>query len=564
MPRYTIGIDFGTLSARAVLADAADGRVLAQGEFPYPHGVMEAALPDGTPLGLDWALQHPGDYLEALEALVPPLLREGRVSPEDVIGIGTDVTASTVFPVREDGTPLCCLPEYAHRPHAWAKLWKHQAAQEEADRITALALARKEPWLDDYGGRVSATWLVPKAWELFKGDPKLYAAMDHYVEAADWIVWQLCGALTRNACSAGYKSFYSTDSGHPSQAFLRALDPGLETLYEDKLSGPVLPVGSRAGGLTKGMAALLGLREGTAVAAGMVDAHACVPAAGITGPGEMLSILGTSGCHIMLGTGKAPVPGICGAVPDGVLPGFTGYEAGQVCYGDHFAWLAERFTPPEYHQEAKVKSLSLHGLLSEKAALLKPGASGLLALDWFNGNRSVLVDSGLSGLILGLTLRTRAEEVYRALMEATAFGARLIFENYRRHGAAVDRVCAIGGISQKSPLAMQIFADVQGMPVRVPKASQGGALGSAILAAKASGARQGGYDDVFEAVRRMGAKDSRVYRPQAEHAQAYDTLFYEYERLHDYFGRGGNGVMKRLKALKAGITPLPGETRQEI
>ena len=550
MPKYTIGIDFGTLSARAVLVDVRDGQVHTQSEFFYPHGVMEASLPDGTPLGLDWALQHPRDYLDSLKSLIPDLLISGGIHPEDVIGIGTDVTASTVFPIRADGTPLCFLKEYERHPHAYARLWKHQAAQDKADQITALAAARKESWLQDYGGKVSATWLLPKVWELLEQDPGLYAAMDHYIEASDWIVLQLCGVLTRNECAAGYKSLYSSRNGYPSKDFLKSLDPGLENLTNEKLSGPVFPTGSRAGGLTRNMAAMLGLKEGTAVAIGMIDAHASVLGAGITQPGEMLSILGTSGCHIMLGKTMRSVPGICGVVENGVMTGFTAYEAGQVCYGEHFAWLAEHFIPPDYHQEMKAGNLSMHELLSEKASKLRPGESGLLALDWWNGNRSVLVDSDLSGLLIGLTLGTRAEDVYRALLEAAAFGARRIIDNYRKHGVKIDSMCAMGGISQKNPLAMQIFADVINMPIRVPATSQGSALGSAILGAAAAGIDHGGYDDLPEAVQRMGMRENLLYHPRADCTPIYSLLYQEYELLHDYFGRGGNDVMKRLKTIK--------------
>lgn len=550
MPRYTIGIDYGTLSARAVLADIHCGQILAQSEFIYPHSVIKTSLQGVTPLGLDWALQHPQDYLDSLKSLIPDLLRSSGVHPEDVIGIGTDVTASTVFPIRSDGTPLCFLPEFEGHPNAYIKLWKHQAAQDKADKITSLASAWKVEWLQYFGGKVSATWLLPKVLELLEQDQKLYMAMDHYIEASDWIVLQLCGVLSRNACAAGYKSMYNRLDGYPARSFLKALNPGLENLNEEKLSGPILPVGSCAGGLTKDMATILGLSEGTAIAAGMVDAHACLLAAGITNPSEMLSILGTSGCHIVLDKVKVPIPGICGAVEDGILSGFTSYEAGQVCYGEHFEWLAEHFIPPEYHLEMKAKKFSMHELMSEKASKLKPGESGLLALDWWNGNRSVLIDSDLTGLIVGFTLQTRAEDVYLALLEATAFGVRLIIDNFRKHDVEVDSLCAMGGISQKSPLAMQVLANVLNMIIRVPKTTQGSALGSAILGAVAAGNETGGYDDLFEAVKQMSSKENVFFYPNEECTEIYDSLYHEYQQLYDYFGRGENDVMKRLKEIR--------------
>jgi L-ribulokinase len=551
MSKYVIGVDYGTLSGRALLVDAKSGAEIASAVYEYPHAVMEKALPTGEKLGQDWALQHPQDYVDVLTVTIPEVMKASGVSPEDVIGIGTDFTACTVLPVKKDGTPLCFLDEFKHNPHAYVKLWKHHAAQDKASRLNEIAEKRGEKWLKNYGGKISSEWAFPKLWQVLDEAPEVYAAMDAWVEAADWIVWQLCGKETRNSCCAGYKAMYNKTTGYPDKEFFRALDPRMENVIAEKLSCPVTPLGNRAGSLTEEMAKRLGLKAGIAISIGNVDAHVCVPAVGIDGPSKMLAIIGTSTCHMMMGREEKQVPGMCGVVEDGIMPGFAGYEAGQSCVGDHFAWLVNNACQPEYYDEAKKKGLSVHQLLTEKAEKLRPGQSGLLALDWWNGNRSVLVDVDLTGMMLGMTLQTTAEEMYRALIEATAYGTRMIIENYRENGVAVEEFFASGGISQKNPMAMQIYADVLGMPVKIAGSAQGPALGSAIFASVAAGEKEGGYDSVFDAARTMGKVKDLVYRPIAENVKIYDSLFAEYRRLHDYFGRGENDVMKRLKKIKA-------------
>ena len=543
----TIGLDFGTLSGRALLLDIETGEELAAAVMDYPHAVMDKTLPCGTPLGADWALQHPQDYLDVTVQTIRQVLREAGAKPEDVVGIGADFTACTILPCLADGTPLCFLEEYKSRPHAWCKLWKHHAAQPQANRLNAIAKERGEAFLPLNGGRVSSEFAIPKLWQLLEEDPEIYARMDRWIEAVDWLVWQLCGAETRNACCAGYKFLWSKTHGFPSDEFFKALDPRLEHCVDEKMSRNILPLGSRAGGLTKGMADLLGLREGTAVAAGIIDAHVFVPAVGITGPGEMLAIVGTSTCHMLLGDREIPVPGICGVAADGILPGWYAYEAGQCCVGDHFDWFIENCLPKAYFDEAGARNISIHALLREKAKRLQPGESGLIALDWWNGNRSVLADAALSGLLLGMTLQTKPEDIYQALIEATAYGTRKIIENFREHGVPVNAFCAAGGIAQKDPLAMQIYADVIRMPVKIAGSAQAGARGSAIYGACAAGAARGGFDDAGEAARKLGRVKDLVYMPGEANAAAYDKLYGEYLLLHDYFGRGGNDVMKRVR-----------------
>ncbi len=550
MAKYTIGLDYGTLSGRALVVNAQTGEELASSIYDYPHAVMDEALPCGKKLGQDWALQHPQDYLDVLAHTIPDALQKAGVSAEDVIGVGIDFTACTVLPTKKDGTPLCFLPEYVEEPHAYVKLWKHHAAQKYATKLNEIALERGEEWLDNYGGKISSEWAIPKLWQILDEAPEIYAQTDRFIEATDWVVWQLTGKESRNSCCAGYKAMWNKATGFPSDDFFKALDPRMEHVIDEKFSRDIIPSGTFAGTITAKAAALTGLKEGTAVAAGTIDAHVFVPAVGIAGAGEMLAIMGTSTCHMMMGEEEVKVKGICGVVSDGIMPGLYGYEAGQSCVGDHFGWFIDNCLPASYEKEAAEKGINIHKLLREKCESKKPGESGLLALDWWNGNRSVLVDVDLTGMMLGMTLRTKPEDIYRALIEATAYGTRMIIENYREQGVPVNAFYAAGGISQKDPMTMQIYADVINMPIKIAGSDQGGALGASIFGAVAAGSARGGYDDAFEAARVMGKVKDTIYEPIPENAAIYDKLYAEYKILHDYFGRGANDVMKRLKQLR--------------
>ena len=514
---------------------------------------MDETLPDGTKLGTDWALQHPQDYLDVLANTIPAVLKESGISADDVIGVGTDFTACTLIPVKADGTPLCFLPEYEHEPHAYVKLWKHHAAQDKANKLNEIAEQRNEKWLNNYGGKISSEWAIPKIWQVLDEKEEIYNAADMFIEAADWIVWQLCGNVTRNSCTAGYKELWNKTTGYPSKDFFKALDPRLENVVEDKLGTEIMPLGSKAGEINEKAAALTGLKVGTAVAVGNVDAPVCVPAVGIDGPGKVLAIMGTSTCHMLMGEEELQVPGMCGVVADGIMPGFYGYEAGQSCVGDHFAWFIDNCLPKEYYDAAEKAGMNIHKYLRSKAEVQKPGESGLVALDWWNGNRSVLVDVDLTGMIVGMTLLTKPEEIYRALIEATAYGTREIIENYRRNGVPVDEFYASGGISQKDPMTMQIYSDILNLPIKIAGSDQGGALGSAIFGSVAAGKENGGYDDVFSAASKLGKVLDTQYTPNPEAVAVYDKLYAEYKILHDYFGKGANDVMKRLKEIKKSV-----------
>jgi L-ribulokinase len=538
---YVIGVDYGTLSGRAVVVRVSDGVELGSGVLDYPHAVMDDTLAaTGAQLPPEWALQVPSDYVDVLKQAVPAAIREAGIDPARVIGIGTDFTACTMVPTLADGTPLNEVEGYADRPHAYVKLWKHHAAQSHADRINALAEERGEEWLARYGGLISSEWEFAKGLQLLEEDPELYGLMEHWVEAADWIVWQLTGSYVRNACTAGYKGILQ-DGEYPTREFLGALNPDFASFAEDKVAHEIGQLGSAAGTLSAEAAAWTGLPEGIAVAVGNVDAHVTAPVARAVEPGQMVAIMGTSTCHVMNSDVLTEVPGMCGVVDGGIVSGLYGYEAGQSGVGDIFAWYVKNQVPARYAEEAAAAGKSVHQHLTDLAADQPVGGHGLVALDWHSGNRSVLVDHELSGLVIGTTLTTRTEEVYRALLEATAFGTRKIVETFDASGVPVTEFIVAGGLL-KNAFLMQAYSDILRLPISVITSEQGPALGSAIAA--------GAYPDVRVAGDAMGKVERGRYQPDEERSLAYDRLYEEYSALHDHFGRGANDVMKRLKALK--------------
>lgn len=540
---YVIGVDYGTLSGRAVLVRVSDGKEIASAIHEYSHAVIEDILPSsGAKLPPDWALQVPADYVDVLKITIPEVLKQSGIDAKDVAGIATDFTACTVLPVTESGTPLCELNEYQNNPHAYIKLWKHHSAQPHADRINDLAHQRNEPWIAKYGGKISSEWEFAKALQLLEESPEIYQAMRFWIEAADWIIWQLCGNYVRNICTAGYKGIYQ-DGKYPSEDFLRALNPNFSDFVSKKLEHQIGQLGAKAGTLTKEAAIWTGLPEGIAVAVGNVDAHVTSAAANAVNPGQMVAIMGTSTCHVMVSDKLAEVPGMCGVVEGGIVRGQLGYEAGQSGVGDIFGWFASSYIPEEYTNAAKKLNLDIHSYLSKLSEKDPVGAHGLVALDWQSGNRSTLVDHQLSGLILGLTLSTRPEEIYRAIVESTAFGARKIVETFNNSGVPVKEFIAAGGLI-KNKFVMQIYADILNMPIKIINSAQGPALGSAIHAAVAAGK----YKDVVEASAKMGGVDSTVYQPIPENANKYTQLYSIYSDLYEDYGH--NGVMHKLRAIR--------------
>lgn len=549
MPKYSIGIDFGTLSGRVVLVDVETGDEIASAVQEYAHGVMEEAIPTGKKLPPEWALQHPQDYLDVLSSIIPKIIKESGVSKEDIIGAGVDFTACTMLPVLEDGTPLCFEDKFKNEPNAYVKLWKHHSAQDKANKINEIAEERNEKWLYRYGGKISSEWLFPKIWQTLDEAPDVYEEAAYFIEAGDWIVWMLTGNQTRNAAMAGYKATWHKQDGYPSNDFFKALDPRLENVVEEKLNCPITPIGEKAGEITSKASKLTGLPVGVSVPVAHADAHVAFPAVKVDGSHKMLDIIGTSSCHLVLNEEEKFVPGISGVVEDGIIPGYFGYEAGQGAVGDIFGWFVDNLVDIEYHERAAEKGIGLHEYLTEEAKKLRVGENGLIALDWWNGNRSTLVDADLSGLIVGMTLQTKPEDIYLALIEASAYGTRKIVENYRNHGVPINEFYAAGGIARKNPLAMQIYADVLNMPIKIGGSPEGPALASAIFGAFAAGIDKGGYDSIFEAGNIMGKLDDTVYYPNKENNKIYNDLYDEYILLYNFFGTE-NDIMKRIKKIK--------------
>lgn len=552
--KYTIGVDFGSKSARAVLFDIANGQQIQEAVKDYSHGVIDKYLPcSKEKLPHDWALQDPADYIEALKEIVFKIVNNSGICADDVIGISIGFTSCTMLPLDEKGEPLCFKDEFKNNPHSYVKMWKHHAAQKEANMLNRIAEERGEDFLRRYGGKISSEWLIPKIWQILNEAPEIYRAANKFMEAADWLVFQLTGEEKRNICMAGLKAIWSKESGYPSKQFFKNLDPRLENLVEEKLANDIYPLDAKAGYINSKWTEITGLNRKTVVAVSRIDGHSAVPAVGITHPGNLLMIIGTSTGHLVLNESEKMIPGISGVVNGGIVPGYIGYEAGQSCTGDLFEWFVKNCIPVEYGMEACERKICIHKLLREKASAIKAGESGLIALDWWNGNRSILADADLTGLIVGYTLLTRAEEIYRALIEATAYGTRIIIETYEEYGIEISQIYAAGGIAEKDEFLLQIYADVINKEIILPDLKHACCLGSAMFAAVAAGKDAGGFDSISDAAKVMAKVDGRIFRPNIENTGIYDELYAEYKKLHDYFGRGENNVMKTLKELKVKV-----------
>ena len=551
MGKYSIGIDFGSLSVRALIVDVSDGKEIISKVCEYPNGCMSEALPSGVKLGVDWALQNAEDYISSMCEAVSAAVKGSAVDKKDIVGVGIDFTACTVVAAKSDGTPLSSLPEYKDCPHAYVKLWMHHAAFKQAERINAIGAELAPSWMKRYSGKMSSEFMYPKILQVVEEAPEIYDAADLFLEGGDWTVWQMTGNLYRNSCAAGYKAMWHDRDGYPSKEFFKALNPRMEDIVETKLKGDVLEVGSCAGGLKADMAEKMGLEEGTPVAVATIDGHCAYAGLGKAEPGTMMIIMGTSGCHMIIGEEDKNVPGICGCVKGGILPGFYGYEAGQSGFGTHFEWFTENSVPERYMKEAEEKKISIYQLMENKAAAYAPGETGLLILDWWNGNRSVINDNSLSGAIIGMTAQTKPEEIYRAIIEAMAFGTRTIVESFIESGVPVKEIVAVGGIAEKNPHLMQIFADILGMQIRLAGSSQGTALGAAVFGALVGGKTRGGYDNIFSAVNAIGKTKELCYSPDPEKHSAYAPLFERYRKLYHYFGIEEKEIMHFLKDRKS-------------
>ncbi|OHB81107.1 MAG: ribulokinase [Planctomycetes bacterium RBG_16_64_10] len=523
-----LGLDFGTESVRALLVDLR-GREHGSAVASYRHGQITETLPGtGTRLPADFALQDPDDWLRSSGQAVRKALRQaGRAN---VISIGVDFTSCTMLPTLRNGTPLCQLAQFAGAKYAWPKLWKHHGAKGQTERINQLARRRKEKWLDRYGGIIGLEWFFPKVLETLDEAPDVYDAADVWLEAGDWYVWQLVGGdaqcLPRSTCQAGYKAMWNRVDGYPSSAFFKALHPKLAGVVREKMPGRLLSPGQAAGGLTPVLARRLGLPSGIPVSAAIIDAHAGVPGAGVAEPGTLVMVLGTSNCHMLNARAELPVPGVAGVVEGGILPDLFGYETGQAAVGDAFDWLRRTVGERSFAD------------LTQRARALPPGAEGVLCMDWMNGCRTPLMDGSLRGAFTGLTLGCGPHHLYRALLEASAFGLRWIVELLQDSGVPVRRFVATGGLPHRNPLLVQIYADVLGKTIIVHPSKQGPALGAAILGVLAAGPKSSGFSSVAAAIRAMAGADGGApaskpvsVQPDRSAHQVYNGLYTGYRQL---------------------------------
>ncbi len=515
----SIGFDFGTESVRVLIVNVRDGSIAGEAIEPFSHGVIDRTLPgSGETLPPDYALQHPQDWIDNAAVACRKAMNVGNLSPDEIVGIGVDFTSCTMLPTFANGTPLCLDDQFRSVPLAWPKLWKHHGAKREADRINEIAQERNEPWLARYGGIIGLEWFFPKIYETLNGAPEVFDAAETWIEAGDWFVWQLTGNLVRSTCQAGYKAQWNKQSGFPSRDYFKAIDPKLETIT-DKLVGPLASPGLQAGLLTRESAERFGLRQGIPVSAAVIDAHAGVPGAGVAAPSTLVMVMGTSSCHMLNSRVEQLVPGIAGVVEDGILPGYFGYETGQASVGDAFAWVS------------KILNQS-HDALSREAACIAPGAGGVMAIDWLNGCRTPLMDGRLTGGFIGLSLGTTPGQLYRAMIEATAFGVRWICDTLRDAGVPVRRYVASGGLPKKSPLLMQIYADVLGEKITVASSDQPVALGAAILGAMAAGEQATGHAAMSQVIQAMAPQnDEIVYHPDLVARKKYEELYKHYRAL---------------------------------
>jgi L-ribulokinase len=536
MSPCAIGVDFGTESGRALLLDLEHGSELATSVVRYPSEVIDRTLPStGERLPPDWALQDPHDWVLVVEQSIPAVLSEAGVAADEVVGIGVDFTSCTVLPVTADGEPLCNLDLWRERRHAWAKLWKHHAAQPVADRLNEIALERGDEFLSRYGGRISSEWYFPKLIELWLEDREVYDAADAFIEATDWIVWWLTGKQVRQSATAGYKAMWSPEDGLPPTEYFEAAYPGFSDPAE-KLGTEFVPLGTRAGTLRAEVAQRLGLPESVAVAVGNIDAMVSVPGAGVQEPGAFVIVIGTSICDLVVYPEETRLPGITGVVRDGILPGLYGYEAGQAAVGDMLAWFVDNVARED----------GSYSELEHAASEIAPGETGLVALDWFNGNRTILADADLTGAIFGLTLQSTREEIYRALLESIAFGSRRIMENFEEHGLELTEIVACGGIAERSPLMMQLLADTSGRPVQVPASGEIPARGAALFGAVAAGA----FDDIEAAIAATRPEGGRTYEPDRDSKRTYDRVYAIYRELYELLGRSQVELMHELKRIR--------------
>ena len=539
---YSIGVDFGTGSGRAFLINTENGKIEGQYIKNYTHGTIEGTL-GGEKLPQSFALQNGNDYMEVIETGIPAILEKTDISPSEIVGIGIDFTSSTVIFVDEQMEPIHNKAGFQDNPHAYVKLWKHHGAQDEADLLFKTALEAKNRWLGYYGFNVSSEWMIPKIMEVNNKAPEVMAVTANIMEAGDWIVNRLTGQNVRSNCGLGFKSFWEEETGFHYDLFDK-VDSDLSDIVRTTVDAPVVNIGDSVGTLSKEMADKLGLSQDTQVSPFIIDAHASLLGIGSEKDKEMTMVMGTSTCHLMLNKEQHKVPGISGSVKGAIIPDLYAYEAGQTAVGDLFEYIAKQ-APYDYVKVAESRGISIFDLLNEKASKLYPGESGLIALDWHNGNRSVLSDSNLKGSIFGMSLQTKHEEIYRAYLEATAFGAKMIMQQYQGWQMEVDHVFACGGIPKKNGLLMEIYANILNKKITIIDSEYAPAIGAAILGSICGGA----HPDFNSAIKAM--KEPVLYQvePDPQQVRIYKKLFSAYKELHDLHGYKKARIMRNVSAL---------------
>lgn len=547
MSKYTIGLDFGALSGRAVLYDVENGNTIEASTYDYRHSLMQKFLPDGTKVPYKFSLQHPQDYIDTMVITIKDITE--NISVDDIIGIGIDFSASTTLPVNSEGTPMCFFTDFQSEPNAYAKSWNHHSSKKYAIKMTELAQKKYPDIINRYGGSIASAWLFPKLWELIEQAPDLYEEMSYYIEAGDWIVWQLTGKQVRSTAFAGFKGMWNSKDGYPSKDFLNELNPKLAEAVETKLNAPIKPIYSLAGKLTKATAKMLGLKAGTCVAIANADNQAVIPAVKAIKNNQLVATMGTNVSYMINSNIEMFLNGISGVCKDSLLPNKYGYIAGPNPLGENFAWFMTNAIPPDYHQEAKSQNRNLHSYLAQLMMKLKPGESGIIAFDWFKGNRAIRSDFDLSAMFFGITSNTKTEEIYRALIESSCFSAKKVIELLRENHFEIDEMYCVGALPEKNPFIMQLYADILNMPIKISGCDQSPALGSAIIAAFVAGSKNGGYDSFEEACEKMGKIKDRIYTPITENVEIYETLYDIYCELYDILAIENNNVLHKLRKI---------------
>lgn len=530
----SLGLDYGTESVRAILVDA-QGNQLGLGTDDYQHGQITShlpttngALPEEIAIPTDYALQHPADWLDSASAAIAMALSQSQIDVQRIVGIGVDFTSCTMLPTNSEGTPLCLLDEFASVPLAWPKLWKHHGAIDQTERINQVARQRNESFLKRYGGTIGLEWFFPKMLETLELAPEVASAADVWIEAGDWLVWQLVGgsrdSIPRSTCPAGYKAMWSARDGYPSPEFFDAVRPGFGKVVAETMPGRLLSPGQSAGTLQATVASQLGLPEGIPVSAATIDAHSAVPGVGVADEGTLVMVLGTSSCHMLNSMSDSFVPGVAGVVDGGILPGMFGYETGQAAVGDAFAWLKN------------LLGLDSFDTLSADAMKLPPGADGVMCLDWMNGCRTPLMDGRCRGAFTGLSLSHGPAHLYRALLEGSGFGLRWIVESMRTNQVPVDRFVATGGLPHHNRAIVQVYANVLQTDIEIHPSSQGPAVGAAVLGMVAAGEEASRFRNIQEAAAAMASVDpdqKDMVAADRTLKMTYDELYLRYRQLAD-------------------------------